>query len=60
MMRPCLRFEMDGMEFANLEAETNYSVNCFTSAWKFSQPNRVAVARDAHEDAAPICEIAEF
>jgi hypothetical protein len=31
-MRHCLRFEMGGMEFANLEAETEYSVNCFTSA----------------------------
>jgi len=59
-MRHCLRFEMGGMEFANLEAETEYSVNCFTSAWKFTQPNRVAVACDAHENAAPIWEIAEF
>ena len=51
---------MGDMEFANLEAETEYSVNCFTSAWKFTQPNRVAVAGDAHENAAPVWEIAEF
>ena len=31
-MRHCLRFEMGGMEFANLEAETKYSMNRFTSA----------------------------
>jgi hypothetical protein len=51
---------MGGMEFANLETETEYSVNGFTSAWKFTQPNRVAVARDTHENAAPIREIAKF
>ena len=59
-MRHCLRFEVGRMEFSYFEAETEYSVNCFTSACELTQPNRVAVARDAHENAAPIWEIAEF
>jgi hypothetical protein len=59
-MRFCLGFKVGGTEFTNPEAEAHHSVNCCAPILKFAQPNRVAVACDAHQNAAAIREIAEF
>ena len=52
--------EMGRLELANCKAEFQYSVNCGSSALELTQLDRVGIARDAHQKATPIGQVAKI